>query len=356
MRMKGVHISKRMSLYFVLAGVFFLISFFTIYIVHHYLAEGTILVDSRLLSLNLIVSLFALLGLYYLADGLRMHFVIRAMGFRIPFRYIMKLVFVNIFISNVTPFATGGGVAQVYFLSRKGVPLGIATAATTIRTFLAALILFTLTPGIILLEPNLFDIFRSARILVYIVGFVVIYFSCFSVVLFRTRSFASLVFKVMRFLQLAGLISRSRFRKMYLRFAGELRRFSKGFRLFFEGPPAFVFLSFLFTGGFLLILFSFSVLLVRGLGYDVSAVTILAFQVVVTFFMYFAPTPGAAGVAEGGYGLLFSQVVSRHDITLLTVSWRFLTIYIGVLAGIVIAYREIFRGGAKVRHEPEIQA
>jgi hypothetical protein len=56
--------------------------------------------------------------------------------------------------------------------------------------------------------------------------------------------------------------------------------------------------------------------------------TVLAFQVVVTFFMYFAPTPGATGVAEGGYGLLFAQLVQRQDIALLTLTWRFLTILI----------------------------
>ena len=81
----------------------------------------------------------------------------------------------------------------------------------------------------------------------------------------------------------------------------------------------------------------------KGLQYDVPAVTILAIQAVVTFFMYFAPTPGAVGFAESGYVLLFSQVINKHDITLLTISWRFLTIYIGVLIGILIAYREIFR-------------
>jgi uncharacterized membrane protein YbhN (UPF0104 family) len=58
--------------------------------------------------------------------------------------------------------------------------------------------------------------------------------------------------------------------------------------------------------------------------------------------MYFAPTPGASGVAEGGYGLLFSQLVKSRDLTLLTLLWRFLTIYIGVLIGLVVVYREVF--------------
>jgi uncharacterized protein (TIRG00374 family) len=88
-------------------------------------------------------------------------------------------------------------------------------------------------------------------------------------------------------------------------------------------------------------LFSFSIVLVDALGYRVPALTVLAVQVVVTFFMYFAPTPGAAGVAEGGYGLLFSHLVQKQDITMLTLSWRFLTIYIGVVVGIIVTFREL---------------
>ena len=78
------------------------------------------------------------------------------------------------------------------------------------------------------------------------------------------------------------------------------------------------------------------------MGYNAPILTILAFQLVVTFFMYFAPTPGATSVAEGGYGLLFSQLVQKQDITLLTLSWRFLTIYIGVMIGMIIVFREFF--------------
>jgi hypothetical protein len=39
---------------------------------------------------------------------------------------------------------------------------------------------------------------------------------------------------------------------------------------------------------------------------------------------------------------LFAQLVQKQDITLLTLSWRFLTIYAGVLIGLFIIYREIF--------------
>jgi len=44
-----------------------------------------------------------------------------------------------------------------------------------------------------------------------------------------------------------------------------------------------------------------------------------------------------------GYGLLFAQLVQKQDITLLTLSWQFLTIYVGVVIGIVVMYSEMFQ-------------
>jgi len=82
-----------------------------------------------------------------------------------------------------------------------------------------------------------------------------------------------------------------------------------------------------------------------------SLLTVLAFQVVVTFFMYFAPTPGAAGVAEGGYGLLFAQLVRKQDITpLMNSSGADFMISLGnaVYDGAEGKYRLLYRGLKKL--------
>jgi glycosyltransferase involved in cell wall biosynthesis len=59
--------------------------------------------------------------------------------------------------------------------------------------------------------------------------------------------------------------------------------------------------------------------------------------------MYFGLTPGATGIAEGGFALLFSSHVAKADIVSLTVLWRFFTVYAGTLAGLVLFYTELFR-------------
>lgn len=337
-----LYISKRVLGYFALAGLFFVLSFTTIYFVHHYFSGGQLRIPPKLLSVRVIGELAVLLVLYFLADGLRLYCVIRAMGFHIAFAYIVKLVFVNIFVSNVTPLATGGGVVQVYFMNQKGMPVGEATAATSIRTILAALVLFTLTPIIIWAEPNLFRMFFHKNLLYGITGFSCVYLTIFWIILFRIRSIKRWVFRGLYLLNTLKIVSWPRFRSLFLKVSHELDLLSDGFKRYFRGSPGWAILSVLSTALFLLLLFSFSVVLVRMLGYQVPVLTVLAFQVVVTFFMYFAPTPGAAGVAEGGYGFLFAQLVHKQDITMLTLSWRFLTIYIGMLIGIFVIYREIF--------------
>jgi glycosyltransferase 2 family protein len=335
-----LHVSRRIMVYFGLAVLFFLLSFATLYFVHHYFSYGRLRIPPELLSIHIIGILALVLILYFLADGLRLYCVIRAMGFRIAFTYIFKLVFINIFVSNVTPFATGGGLVQVYFMQRKGLPIGEATAATTIRTMLAALILFILTPFIIWIEPSEFRIFYHRNLLYSISGFSFVYLTVFWIILFRIRIIKRWLFRGLYLLNTLKILSRSRFRSLYLRVSRELNLFSDGFKRYFRGSPGWAALSVAFTAFFLLMLFSFSIVLVRAMGYKAPILTILAFQLVVTFFMYFAPTPGATGVAEGGYGLLFAQLVQKQDITLLTLSWRFLTIYIGVVIGMIIILRE----------------
>jgi uncharacterized protein (TIRG00374 family) len=338
-----LRVSRRGSGYLGLAMLFFALSFATVYFVYHSFSDGQFRIPANLFSASVIGSLVVLLVLYFLADGLRLYCVLRTMNFRIAFACIFKLVFINFLVSNVTPLATGGGVAQVYLLKGQGMPVGEATAATSIRTLLAALILFTLAPVILWGEPNLFRIFFHWKMLYGITAISCAYIAVFWIILYKIRLIKHCVFRGLYLLNVLKVVSRERFRTLFLKVSCELDLFSCGFKKYFRQNPGWAILSVVFTALFLLLLFSFSIVLIRALGYQVSVQTILSFQVVVTFFMYFAPTPGATGVAEGGYGLLFAQLVEKQDITLLTFSWRFFTIYVGVVIGILVLCREIVK-------------
>ncbi|MBC7184289.1 MAG: flippase-like domain-containing protein, partial [Marinobacter sp.] len=92
---------------------------------------------------------------------------------------------------------------------------------------------------------------------------------------------------------------------------------------------------------FLLSLFSFLALLIYWLDYSVDYLVSLGLLVVTTFIMYFSPTPGASGISEGVFGSFFRDILSGNHLILVIVGWRLLTIYLGMIIGLVVFQREL---------------
>jgi uncharacterized protein (TIRG00374 family) len=250
-------------------------------------------------------------------------------------------VFINLFFSNVTPMATGGGFAQVWYLHNHGVPVGRATAATTIRTVLAVIFIFSLTP-IFLLSLDAFKGESLASDLgPVLAALILLYLSFFMVVLFRARWLIGPLSGFLRSLRRVHLLSEERHRRWQFKARREMLRFSVSFGHYLKGPKLFVSLSVLFTFVFLLSLFSFPALLINALDYEVDYLISLGLLVVTTFVMYFAPTPGASGISEGVFGSFFRDSLTSSHLVLVTVAWRFVTIYIGMLIGLVILQRQL---------------
>lgn len=333
--------------YFIYFLVFITLSVLSLYFIYKIFGANSNFAIFKSYSLSIFLSLFLLLLIYFIFDGLRLYYALQTLNTEVYFKDIVKLVFINLFISNVTPFATGGGFVQIYFLNKKGISLGDATAATTIRTVLATMFFFISTPLIILTEEKFAQIFPQQTVLFYIILFSLLYFSFFYIVIFKNRFLKKLVYNFLHFLKDKGTISNDKFRTLCQNLFEEIDIFSDNLNYFLKGDKKDILLTIISTFLFLLAEFSFSVILIRGLGYSVSVLSILFMQVIVVFSMYFAPTPGATGVAEGSYSLLFARFVNAGDIVPLIFAWRFLTKYIGMLIGMILFFTG-FVGGPKI--------
>lgn len=314
-----------------------------LYAVYNQFAGKSVSFDVRLIHPATVASLLALLSVYFLSDGLRLHYTLKALGHSLSFRKIFRLVFINLFISNVTPMATGGGVAQVWYLQRYGVPIGRATAATTIRTVLAVMFIFSLTPIFLLTLHALDNQPLLNKLSLALVVFIVLYLAFFAVVLFRTRWLIGPLSRLLHVMRKLHLLSQTRHQRWQYKARREMLRFSHSFSVYLHGPRQSVALSIVFTVVFLLSLFSFPALLISSLGYDVEYLTSIGLLVVTTFIMYFSPTPGASGISEGVFGSFFRDILTANHLILVIVAWRLLTIYLGMIAGLVIFQRELAR-------------
>ncbi|PHQ27210.1 TIGR00374 family protein [Marinobacter guineae] len=312
-----------------------------LYTVYDQFAERSINFDNRLIQPGAVLSIIGLLLIYFVADGLRLYFTLRALGQRMALSTMFRLVFINLFFSNITPMATGGGFAQIWYLNNHGVPVGTATAATTIRTVLAVIFIFSLTPVFLLTLNALKDHAITGSVGTALAVFILIYLGFFAILLFRTHWLIGPLSNLLSTARRMHLISESRHRRWQFKARREMLRFSGSFSDYLRGRPLFVVMSILFTAVFLLSLFSFPALLIYWLGYSVDYLVSLGLLVVTTFIMYFSPTPGASGISEGVFGSFFRDILSGNHLILVIVGWRLLTIYLGMIVGLVVFQREL---------------
>jgi len=321
--------------------LFIFLSALGVYAVYSQVSSQTITWDTRLLSVSFIVKITILLILYFFMDGFRLWCILRTLDYRITVESMIRLVYINIFVSNVTPLATGGGVAQVWFLQRRGVPVGTGMTATAIRTILAVIFIFGAGPILLLQLTDVQSVMEHTLILRTLVIFAILYLSFFIIVMLRTKTLIRFLLWILIIIQRLHLIRpsrRYRWKKYIIR---EMMRFSSGFRTFLKGNWWFIIASFSSTAVFLLALFSFPACICTALGYDVNYWLVIARLVITTFVMYFSPTPGASGIAEGVFAYFFSNILSAGHLVLVTILWRALTIYLGMGVGLVFTHREI---------------
>lgn len=312
-----------------------------LYIVYTQMARQELAFDTRLLQPWVILAVLAMLGLYYGSDALRLHYTLKALGHHLPFMSVLRLVFINLFFSNITPMATGGGFAQIWYLQRQGVHVGHATAATTIRTLLAVAFIFTLTPVCLLMLPALDGEVIGRDIALALSLFIALYLGFFTIVLFRTRWLIGPLSWLLSVVRRLHLINARRHQRWQYKARREMLRFSASFGLYWRGGVRYVLLSIVFTALFLLTMFSFPALLIVALGYSVDYFTTLGLLLVTTFVMYFSPTPGASGISEGLFGRFFRDILGGQHLLLVTVAWRLLTIYLGMMIGLVLFRRTL---------------
>ncbi|MBC58967.1 MAG: TIGR00374 family protein [Confluentimicrobium sp.] len=296
-------------------------------------------IDPRLLSSSAVAQIALLLVAYYACDGLRLYFVLRALGERVPLKDIGPLVFINLYFSNITPMATGGGLAQVWYLQKRGVPIGVSGAATSIRTILAMLMVFGAAPAFQLLAPPMRDVWHpNERIVQSVSWAMALYVTGLLIVLFRSSLVGTAIGAALKVASWLGILDTDRRDRWIVRMREEMTGFSRSFWLFVTGKPLYAVLSLFFTACFLLILFAFPGLLLSLLGYPVDWLSVMATVSVVTFLMYFAPTPGGAGISELTFASLMTGQVSSAHLLLIVFAWRLLTIYLGVTIGAIFTF------------------
>lgn len=263
--------------------------------------------------------LFLMIGLFF--DGTRLMHLVSISGEKIRLIEAVQVVFGNYFLALLTPGAAGGAVAQVMFLRKAGVPTGKATVLIVVRTLLSIFFLLLFLPVVFYYDPEIMPglsenvlTTASAALVAIIVG---------SIWLFRT-SLPNYVLVV-----LTKKFSYHHRRRIFI-----IYRDVRGAVFMLSSAPLNMCKVFIESAISLLALYSVVPVLFMGMGVEVNVPQIIGRMILLNILLYFAPTPGGSGIAEGGFIFLFSIFLPSGTVGIAAVAWRIIVEYIPFIIGL----------------------
>ena len=90
----------------------------------------------------------------------------------------------------------------------------------------------------------------------------------------------------------------------------------------------------------------------RAIGIQAQFIDVLLLQTLITFLLYFAPTPGASGIGEILTAVVMQVYVPKAMVPLYTLLWRFFVTYGTIISGSIVFYRWVRRGLRNLEEEP----
>ncbi|EIW19768.1 MULTISPECIES: lysylphosphatidylglycerol synthase transmembrane domain-containing protein [Pelosinus] len=262
--------------------------------------------------------LFLSFGMYF--DSTRLVTLAKMAGKEISLFQSLQVILSNYFLAMLTPGATGGPVAQVLFLRKLGVPTGQATVLVFVRTILSILFLIICLPVVFYLDVILIPWLQPKFVSILVVALMGIMIG--SAWGMRTKMMARTVLWIVK---RTSNPLRRRIWRLYCDILDSL-----GLLLSSSRGMARVFID---TGLSLLSLYAIVPALFLGLGITVDWPIIMGRMIILNLLLYFAPTPGGTGIAEGGFVYLFGNFVPAGTVGLLAVVWRILAEYLPFAAG-----------------------
>lgn len=268
---------------------------------------------------SIVLAIFSLsIGL--LLDGTRLMHLVEISNEKIKFSEAMQVVFGNYFLALLTPGATGGAVAQLIFLRHAGVPTGKATVLVIVRTLVSILFLLICLPIIFFHDKNLLPWVSEESLLMISIG--IVFFILFTIWAFRTSFPNYVVIKISKYFGLER-------RKMIYAFYRDI----KSAILLLSSSPLSMVRVFFESGLSLIAIYAVVPLLFLGLGTEANWNVVMGRMIILNLLLYFAPTPGGSGIAEGGFVLLFNEFLPSGTVGIVAVVWRMIVEYLPFAIG-----------------------
>lgn len=350
------------------------VSVYLMFSITSYLSDDGMLSFQKMVktaSLPLFFVFIAAVLVYMFIESMKYSYLLKISTGKFRLRSSMKTMYLGKYYDGITPLGTGGQPFQIYYLHKKDIPAGVATAVPLVKYILHTAVLCLMGAAAIIYagathmlgdikiggwgEPVILAVAAISMMLTLAIPSVMLFISLFP------RMGKKLLLKIIGLLHKLHIVKRPyAVSKKYLHEANEYRR---SLKLFFKKWRQQIPLVLLNVVGALInyTLPFFALLAIAGPSV-VVADPYLPFHILcLTFISFFAssfiPTPGNSGASEAMSTLVFSSLGAKIHPMLgwVLLLWRFGTYYVYILSGIGISIFEIIRSAVRQRRAAKLQ-
>jgi uncharacterized protein (TIRG00374 family) len=344
------------------AITFLLLTLAVFWFQFHRIQTGDQLVTGDKLQWGYLLLILLCLPFDTVACGVRIWVVSRVLQPGIGFWTCLKAEWANVGVAMITPSSSGGGLGQIYMLHRGGADAGTAIAISFI-TFLGSMVGllclglynllfsgasevgpllraavwgFTLIAAFVILAALWPGLFRSVTLWIYEAYWKI-----------RRRNHRQAVFTSLSEAHTESTPAHmgrvaAKLLDMTHTYQDSVRRFVR------LGKGRFIWVC-LLSLSFLLSRCLMAYLCLRFLGVQESTLgAVMEIQMALIFLIYFAPTPGGSGLAEGASLSLMAAIVPVGFAPYYNLLWRSATLYLPASIGLFFLLRTMVQDARKV--------
>ncbi len=289
-----------------------------------------------------LVVLFGIWLTSFSMDSVSFILYTRGAGERLPLGAAIKAAAYRVFFNLITPFGFGGQPFVIYFLQREGVPPGKGSSIVLVKLIVVSVyVFFGAIAGFGFFHAHI-DNAEVLNVIFFVTAAIQVAFIAVIVTgLLRPRIIIRLMTAIGNLGHRFGIVKNpGRFRRQLVH---EANLAKSSFKRYFRRHLFSFLLGTLCIG----ILYAVEVMtlwvIFKGLGVHLPFETGIALGSLFLFLLSFFPTPGAAGLGEGAFVVLFSSVVPYYLLGVAVILWRFFYNYLTSILGAVFSSRHFSR-------------
>ncbi len=279
---------------------------------------------------------FASVLLFWISDGLLLHYITSFIFGRVSFLASLKVGIIGLYYGALTPFASGGQPAQVLYMKRNNIPYGISMCIVLVKfiVFELSLCLFY-TIAMIFRGGYFFNNYKQVFWFTTL-GFV-INLSAVILILFIIIN-ENIPYKIGY--GIVRLLSRFKFikkpEKAYKSIDKNINDFHSSVKYIIKYKFK-VIVSVLLSIANLGFLFAIPYFIYLAFGHTAkSMIDVITMQSFLSLAVSFFPLPGASVASEGAFYLFFSSYFTKVPVFIAMIIWRFMSYYLVLIAGCIL--------------------